>query len=101
MGFEGRNEGPHGCFVESVPTAYRCQGCGTPLSWCSPRSANVIGDPATSGGTAEETHTLSLVGGVAYSSGDGDCDPSDVVAAEFDFAGVEPGAEFEAESLSA
>src|SRR5262245_4405239 len=56
------------------------------------------GDECRHGGGAVHA---SLVGGVADSSGDGDGDPSDVVAAEFDFPGVEPSAEFESEGLSA
>ena len=70
---------------------------GTPLSRCSPRSVKAIPDPVVRSLIVCETSTSDGSGERADPGADGDRDPGDVVSVELHLAGVEPGADLDAE----
>ena len=80
-------------------TARSCQVPGTPRSSTLPRSSKPVPEPTTRSRTVRETRISPGAGLAEDPRGDVYGDPPDVVVQQFAFAGVDAGADLDAQCL--
>ena len=80
-------------------TADRCHSPGTPLSSCAPRSSNSSPDPITRSRSVLTPAHVVRSGQCAHACADVHGDPPRCRCPDFAFAGVQPGADLDAECL--